>query len=205
MSQAQVRRVPTRGRSRGGSRRRSSGTGTEWILTSHLLSLSPTVPHAAVQLVPNEIINFMTAPTYLGGHFDLLGQAMTVAPDGPGAGFLSVGVRALPLRSFDAYINQPALDHVEIPLPWTDGEGSWAYHRMFYLSSTNIDSTVVGGGALEHSDASTFRIHDVARSARRLNTDEVLAMVVEFSGTSVYPAQGHVCLAVNARLLLREK
>lgn len=194
----------SRGRSSGGSRRRSSGTGTEWILTSHLLSLSPTVPHTAVLLVPNEIINFMTSPTYLGGHFDVLAQAIVSTPDGPGQGFVNLGVRALPLRSFDSYIAQPDLASVEIPLPWSDGEGSWAYHRSFYVTAGNIDLSTPTA-ATEHSLVSAARFHDIARSARRLNTDEVLALVAELSGTSVFPQSGTICLAITARVLLKEK
>jgi len=203
MAIAFPRQVRTRGRSRGSSRRRSSGTGTEWILTAHLLSLSPTVPHTAVQLVPNEIINFMTSPTYLGGHFEVMAQAIISPPDEPGQGFVSVGVRALPLRSFDSYIAQPS-DPAEIPLPWSDGEGSWAYHRMFYVTAGGIDASAPST-ALEHSLANTVRFHDLARSARRLATDEVLVLVAELSGTPVFPATGAVCLAITARVLLKEK
>lgn len=195
--------VRTRGRSRRVSTRRGSSGGTEWILTSHIFTLTPTVPHLAVLLVPNEILNFMTAPTYLGGHIEVCANAVLSPPDPPGQGFVSLGIRPLSLRSFEAFDGIPPS---ELPLPWTDGEGSWAYHRMFYISAGSIDVSSAGAtGATEHSVFNTVRFHDVARSARRLQTDEVLAMVAELSGIDPLFATGNICVAVTARVLLREK
>lgn len=198
MAQVSVRPASRRSSRRGSTRRRSSG-GTEWILTSHELTLSVAVPEVAVLLIPNEIINFSTSPTYLGGHYDVVANVSDAGGGLPSQGFVSIGVRALPLRSFDAFDGVPPS---ELPLPWTDGEGSWAYHRMFYLSA----QAATGGNvaAAEHSLLNTVRFHDVARSARRLATDEVLALVAEFSGTPTNPPTGGVCLAIAARVLMRE-
>lgn len=202
-----VPRARTRGRSRSSGPRRSSSGGTEWVLTSHLFTVTPAVPNVGLLLVPNEIVNFMTSPTYLGGHIEVMAQASYVDPP-PSQGFISLGIRAVPLRTWDIYNSAGSgpVEPSELPLPWSDGEGSWAYHRQFYLSTGGA----AGNPAFPefrdvHSITNTVRFHDLARSARRLNTDEVLVMLVELSGTPINPPTGSVCGAVSARLLLKEK
>lgn len=204
----QVSSRRTRSGSRRGSFRRSSSSSTEWVATSHAITLTwDTVPWAVVNLLPNEVLTDLTDPTYLGGFFDLLVTAIDVPPAVPPAqSSWAFGVRPLPLRTFDAAVagaGSPTDDPDRpVPLPWTDAEGDWAYLRYGYNSTAAVDLAARPAGA--HDELSLVRIHDLARSKRKLKADELLAGVFEIFGSATLPPTGNICFQLHSRLLVRQ-
>lgn len=204
-SSARTRSAPRRG-----SSRRSSSGSTEWVATAHFLTLTwDTLPWAVFNLIPNEVATDLTDPTYLGGFFDVVVTAIDVPPAVPPAqASFAIGVRPLPLRTYDAAVELQggvggtAAPDRPIPLPWTDGEGNWSYLRYGYVSTAGSDLAVHTDN--HHDDLSLVRIHDMARSKRKLASDELLAGVVEIFGAPTLPPTGNVCFAIHARLLLRQ-
>lgn len=189
-----------RRRSRTSNRSRSSSGSTEWVASTSYITLTAgsveVVPYA---LVPNSLIKTMTSPTYLGGHVEVLAMANASPPETIGQGSLALGICVLPERTFNASgAGLPA--DATIPLPFSDAEGDWPYHRMFSVSVTGTGGLVDAS----YSPTSAVRFHDVARSKRRLSEDDVVVGIIELYGTPLVPPTGQINVQLHTRLLLRQ-
>jgi len=187
--------------SRSRSQRRNSSGSTEWVASiSYVTMQSDVVNWVAFEIVPNIHVQTMTSPTYLGGHVEVLANVTATAPETSAQGVVALGICVLPQRTLEAALGAALGDPAPIPLPFSDAEGDWPYHRFFYLSGTGADGTLDP----RHTNSSLVRFHDVARSKRKLSEDDALVGVAEFVGSVIVPPTGFANLVVTSRVLLRQ-
>lgn len=175
--------------------RRSTG-GTEWVSGHTLFSLAaPASPTNAFPIVPNAVIKGYTSPTFLGGYLTWAIQATQLDGDlAPSFAFVYMGLRVQPERTTLAGPDAG-------PLPFSDGEASWPWHRQIMVSNGLPDPAAI---ATAWSDSNFVRGADRVRSKRRLTDDDELVLITELSGVGAFPPSGGICVSVAFRLLIKE-